>query len=169
METATEKQIIGEQAEPNTVAPANQEATSEAGARSGSGRSGSGSGRSSSSRSGSGRSGSERSGSSRSGSGRSTSGRSGSGSGRSGSSRSGSGRSGSGRTKRPPTAGDKIQKAYKDFKANQCEAIKAWFFSDTASAALAWMGIVLGCAAFLAWFFISSQYGAPAAPAYAGF
>lgn len=47
--------------------------------------------------------------------------------------------------------------------------VRAWFFSDARSAALAWALAVLACAAVLAWFFLLSPYGKPAAPVYAEF
>lgn len=47
--------------------------------------------------------------------------------------------------------------------------VNAWFFSDTASAALAWLAVIVLCACVLAWFFAVSPYGAPAAPVYAEF
>lgn len=44
-----------------------------------------------------------------------------------------------------------------------------WFFGDSWSAGLAWAAVVIALAAILAWFFIFSPYGAPAAPVYAEF
>lgn len=52
-----------------------------------------------------------------------------------------------------------------EFKAR----IRVWFFSDTRLAALAWALVVLACAVILAWFFLLSPYGKPAAPVYAEF
>lgn len=49
------------------------------------------------------------------------------------------------------------------------DAVRAWFFSDSWSAALAWMALACALAAVLVWFFVLSPYGAPAAPAYAEF
>lgn len=49
------------------------------------------------------------------------------------------------------------------------ERIRAWFFSDSTSAALAWCAAVVACVGVLMWFFVCSPYGAPAAPVYAEF
>lgn len=45
----------------------------------------------------------------------------------------------------------------------------AWFFSDAMTAAAAWCLAALALAAVLAWFFVWSPFGAPAAPVYAEF
>ena len=47
--------------------------------------------------------------------------------------------------------------------------MRAWFFSDGPLAAVAWLVLALACMGVLAWFFILSPYGAPAAPVYAEF
>lgn len=47
--------------------------------------------------------------------------------------------------------------------------VRTWFDSDATSAALAWLAAIALCAGVLAWFFVSSPYGAPAAPVYAEF
>lgn len=49
------------------------------------------------------------------------------------------------------------------------DRVRAWFFSDSWGSAVAWLALALLMAAALAWFFILSPYGAPAAPAYAEF
>lgn len=54
-------------------------------------------------------------------------------------------------------------------RAGWREAIRAWFFGDSRSAALAWAVIVIALAGVLVWFFAWSPYGAPAAPLYAEF
>ena len=45
----------------------------------------------------------------------------------------------------------------------------AWFFSDAPGAAVAWGAAVILLCAVLAWFFLWSPFGAPAAPVYAEF
>lgn len=47
--------------------------------------------------------------------------------------------------------------------------VRTWFFSDVPTAAVAWCIAVLLLAAVLAWFFVWSPFGAPAAPVYAEF
>ncbi|MDY4041631.1 MAG: hypothetical protein SOY67_05985 [Collinsella sp.] len=47
--------------------------------------------------------------------------------------------------------------------------VSAWFLGGSWSAVLAWAAAVLALMAVLAWFFILSPYGAPAAPVYAEF
>ena len=47
--------------------------------------------------------------------------------------------------------------------------VRTWFYSDATSAALAWLAAIALCAGVLAWFFVASPYGAPAAPVYAEF
>ena len=47
--------------------------------------------------------------------------------------------------------------------------LRAWFFSDAMTAAAAWCLAVLALVAVLAWFFVWSPFGAPAAPVYAEF
>ncbi len=47
--------------------------------------------------------------------------------------------------------------------------VRTWFYSDATSAALAWLVAIALCAGVLAWFFVASPYGAPAAPVYAEF
>lgn len=49
------------------------------------------------------------------------------------------------------------------------ERVRTWFFSDGPLAAVAWLVLALACMGMLAWFFILSPYGAPAAPVYAEF
>lgn len=46
---------------------------------------------------------------------------------------------------------------------------RSWFFSDAWSAALAWFCLATALIAILAWFFVLSSYGTPAAPAYAAY
>lgn len=53
--------------------------------------------------------------------------------------------------------------------AELIEQIRVWFFSPSLSAAIAWSVLALGLGAVLAWFFVCSPYGAPAAPVYAEF
>ena len=45
------------------------------------------------------------------------------------------------------------------------ERVRTWFYSDAASAAVAWFASVV----VLGWFFVLSPYGAPASPVYAEF
>ncbi|WP_195420414.1 hypothetical protein [Collinsella sp. D33t1_170424_A12] len=47
--------------------------------------------------------------------------------------------------------------------------VRAWFFSDAWSAAAAWFALALALLAILAWYFVLSPYGAPAAPVYAAY
>ncbi|WP_193221349.1 hypothetical protein [Collinsella sp. AK_207A] len=54
-------------------------------------------------------------------------------------------------------------------RAGWREALRAWFFGDSRSAALAWAVVVIALAGVLVWFFAWSPYGAPAAPLYAEF
>lgn len=49
------------------------------------------------------------------------------------------------------------------------EAVRAWFFGGSLTAALAWAALVLLLAAALFWFFAISPYGEPATPVYAEF
>lgn len=48
-------------------------------------------------------------------------------------------------------------------------SVRAWFFGGSWTAAAAWALLVLALTAVLAWFFLLSPYGAPAAPVYAEF
>lgn len=52
---------------------------------------------------------------------------------------------------------------------SRLDPVRAWFFSDSWSAALAWCALALALIAVLAWFFAASPYGAPAAPVYAAY
>jgi len=47
--------------------------------------------------------------------------------------------------------------------------VRAWFLGGSWGADLAWGAAALALVAVLAWFFILSPYGAPAAPVYAEF
>ncbi|MBY4798148.1 hypothetical protein K6V98_07295 [Collinsella sp. AGMB00827] len=49
------------------------------------------------------------------------------------------------------------------------QLMRSWFFGGSWSAALAWAVLVVSLITVLAWFFIASPYGAPAAPVYAEF
>lgn len=49
------------------------------------------------------------------------------------------------------------------------DAVRTWFFGGSLSAAIAWMLLVVALALVLAWFFVCSPYGTPAAPVYAEF
>lgn len=49
------------------------------------------------------------------------------------------------------------------------EAVRAWFFSNSWTAAAAWCALVLVLVAVLVWFFVFSPFGAPAKPVYAEF
>ncbi len=51
----------------------------------------------------------------------------------------------------------------------RAEKLRTWFFSAAPSAAAAWFVLVVALVAVLAWFFLYSPYGAPAAPVYAEF
>lgn len=45
----------------------------------------------------------------------------------------------------------------------------AWFFSQTPGANVACALVAVACVVILAWFFLVSPFGVPAAPVYAGF
>lgn len=47
--------------------------------------------------------------------------------------------------------------------------VGAWWYGTSTSAAIAWALALAALAGVLAWFFICSPYGAPAAPVYAEF
>ena len=49
------------------------------------------------------------------------------------------------------------------------DAVRAWFFSNSWTAAAAWCALVLVLVAILVWFFVFSPFGAPAKPVYAEF
>lgn len=49
------------------------------------------------------------------------------------------------------------------------EPVRDWFFSDSWSAAAAWLALAICLMAVLAWFFLLSPYGAPAEPVYAAY
>ncbi len=49
------------------------------------------------------------------------------------------------------------------------ERVRAWFYSDATSAAIAWFAVVAVLVGVLGWFFVLSPYGAPASPVYAEF
>lgn len=48
-------------------------------------------------------------------------------------------------------------------------AFVAWFLGESWLATAAWVIAIMALAAVLAWFFVVSPYGAPAAPIYAEF
>lgn len=49
------------------------------------------------------------------------------------------------------------------------ERVRIAFFSDSWTATIMWLLIVLVCLGVLAWFFFVSPYGTPAEPIYEGF
>lgn len=49
------------------------------------------------------------------------------------------------------------------------DAVRAWFFSNSWTAAAAWCVLVVALVAVLVWFFVFSPFGAPAKPVYAEF
>ncbi len=59
--------------------------------------------------------------------------------------------------------------AVQDLLCDRAAGVRTWFFSAAPSAAAAWFVLVLALLAVLAWFFLYSPYGAPAAPVYAEF
>lgn len=56
-----------------------------------------------------------------------------------------------------------------DAARRKAEQVRTWFFSPAPSAAVAWFVLAFALLAVLAWFFLCSPYGAPAAPVYAEF
>ena len=59
--------------------------------------------------------------------------------------------------------------AFARLRALTPERVRTWFYSDAASAAVAWFAAVVVLVAVLGWFFVLSPYGAPASPVYAEF
>lgn len=66
------------------------------------------------------------------------------------------------------TAG-RCSSAFAHLSALTPERVRAWFYSDAPSAALAWFAVIGALVAVLVWFFEFSPYGAPASPVYAEF